>query len=122
MRIEHVIEDIIADTIDISRRVELTIYGQEPHLDFTLCLPGLETLSLVKEVELRIRENGEVVIVRAEILTQNVNQGFAHARCRLLTDPGSNEISSSRYIWFLEILRETIKTRKKEMSKQLRVP
>lgn len=121
MRIEHVIEDIIADTIDISRRVESTIYSQEPHLDFTINLPGLENLSLVKEIELVIRANGNVLIIRAEILTQNVNHGFAHARCRLLNDHGlSAEKSSGRQAWFLEIRRETIKIRKKEMSKQLR--
>ena len=123
MRIEHVIEDIIADTLDIRRRVELTIYSQEPHLDFTINLPGLENLSLVKEFELITRENGNILIIRAEILTQNVNQGLAYARCRLLPGPVlSEEKFSERPAWFLEILRETIKIRKKEMSKQQRDP
>src|SRR5215204_5829689 len=108
MKIEHIIEDIIADTLDIRSRVESAISSQSPGLDFTINLPGLEKLSVVKEIELTLHENGKACIISAEIHTQNINRVFAQARCRISPNSGAtNEQIAQRELWFLHILRET---------------
>ena len=122
MKIENIIEDLIEDMIDIRQRLETLICNHEPHLNFSIDLPGLEKLSPIKIVELTTREDGLVYIIRAEIHTQNGNRVFEHSTGRLSASlKTDDEKMQRRHKWFLEVLRETIKKRKKDNQAASRI-
>ena len=117
MKIENIIEDLIKDMIDIRQRLESLICNQEPQLNFSIDLPDLEKLSPVKIVEITTREEGHVYIIRAEIHTQNGNRVFDHSAGRLSASLKTDDKKMQlRHKWFLEVLRETIKKRKKDIQ------
>lgn len=117
MKIENIIADLIEDIIDIRQRLDLLISDQEPALNFSTSLPDLEKLSAVKAIELTTREEGNIYIIRAEIHTQNGNRVFEDSARRLSASLSTNdERLEQRNKWFLNVLRETIRKRKKDIQ------
>jgi hypothetical protein len=117
MRIENIISDIIQDTLEIKNMVEARIRKEDPDLSFSLELPELNSLSSIKLIELNIHHGEDLYTLSAEIHTLNGYRVFERASRRNPGSPVPHDPKGAQLQrWYIELLRETIRKRKKYQS------
>ena len=114
MKIEHIIEDIKNDLEELKEKLEQQFRANHPLLDFSIVLPGLDDLSVVKTVALIIKEADTVHYLSVQIHTHNGNRLFENASKKIMDEQLILSHCQHPYqAVFVFLLRDIIKRKKK---------
>ena len=117
MKIENIIEDIKNDLQELKEKLQQQFRENYPTIDFSIVLPGLDDLSVVKTVALIIKEADTVHYLSVQIHTHNGNRLFENASKQIIDD--QLKLSHCQHPYqevFVDLLRGIIK-RQKKMAK-----
>lgn len=117
MKIEHIIDDIKKDVLELSGKLEEQLKYKMPALQFSLSTPGLDELSTIKTMALIIEEGASIHCLSVAIHTHNGNRVFENpARDISNGEPVIMEGRHPMQDSFVELLRDVIKRRKNRMK------
>ncbi|MEO6730538.1 MAG: hypothetical protein ABIN01_04930 [Ferruginibacter sp.] len=113
MKIENIIEDIKKDIKELSDRLEEQFKIENPSLNFSVSLPGIEELNTIKSIALTIVENSETYYLSVQIHTHNGNRVFENVSKMVIESQlvpyGARHVFQDR---FVDLLRDIIKKQK----------
>ncbi len=98
--------------------VEARIRKEDPSLNFNVELPELSALSSIKQMVVKIQRGENSYYLTAEIHTLNGHRVFDQVSRRTPALPAQpNPTGEQLQRWFIELLRDTIRKRKKYQTR-----
>lgn len=76
MKIENIIDDIKQDIIELKDQLEERVKHDNPELNFSVTLPGIEELATIKSIALMIEEANAIYYLSVYVHTHNGNRVF----------------------------------------------
>ncbi|MEO7768500.1 MAG: hypothetical protein ABIS01_13815, partial [Ferruginibacter sp.] len=76
MKIENIIDDIKKDVIELKNSLEERVKRDNPRLNFSISLPGIEELATIKSIALIIEEANASYYLSVHVHTHNGNRVF----------------------------------------------
>jgi hypothetical protein len=117
MKIENLIEDIKNDLQDMKEQLHQQLIFKYPSLDFSIDLPGLDDLSVVKNIALLITEKQVIHYLSVQIHTHNGNRLFENPSKIIIGNQlVLSDIQHPYQSIFVLLLRGIIRRKKKEMQ------
>jgi hypothetical protein len=117
MKIENIIEDIKDDIIKLGGKLEEEFKLQNPGLNFSISLPGIEDLATIKAIGLSIEEDNAQYYLSVLVHTHNGNRVFENAPQEIINNEpvpyGARHPFQDR---FVNLLRDIIKKNKNKMK------
>ena len=117
MKIENLIEDIKNDLQEMKEELHQQLIVKYPSLDFSIELPGLDDLSVVKKIALVITENQSIHYLSVQLHTHNGNRLFENPSKKIMDN--QTVLSDSQHPYqatFVLLLRGIIRRKKKKMQ------
>jgi hypothetical protein len=117
MKIENIIEDIKNDVKALRDKLEEQFKIENPGLNFSVSLPGIEELATIKSIALSIEEDNTIYYSCVNIHTHNGN--------RVFENPPKDIINSQPMPYctrhpfqdrFVDLLRDIIKKNKNKIK------
>jgi len=117
MKIEHIIDDIKKDVLELSDVLAEQLKYKQPALNFSISVPALDELSTIKKVALTIEENNSIYFLSVSIHTHNGNRVFENA-CSEIKDGQAIDFEGRHPLQetFVDLLRDIIKRKKSKMK------
>jgi hypothetical protein len=117
MKIENIIDDIKSDMVELRDKLEEQVKKENPELNFSVSLPGIEELATVKALVLSIEEGNAKYYLSVQVHTHNGNRVFENEPKKII----GNESCSccSRHPFqdkFVDVLRDIIKKKKSKIK------
>ncbi|MBC7888760.1 MAG: hypothetical protein H7Z13_12860 [Ferruginibacter sp.] len=117
MKIENIIEDIKKDIIELRDMVEVHFRIQNPGLNFSVSLPGIEELATIKSIALSIEQDNTIYYLSVHVHTHNGNRVFEDAPKEIINNqPIPYKARHPFQDRFVDLLRELIKKKKHKMK------
>jgi len=117
MKIENLIEDIKNDLQVMKEDLHQQLIVKYPSLDFSIDLPGLDDLSVVKTIALVITENQSIHYLSVQLHTHNGNRLFENPSKKIMDN--QTVLSDNQHPYqatFVLLLRGIIRRKKKKMQ------
>ncbi len=117
MKIENIIEDIQRDILELKDKLEEQFRKENPELNFSVNVPGIEDLSTIKSITLSITDGSTRYLFSAQIHTHNGNRVFEHEANIMVNNQVIPDASRHPYQDnFVDLLRDIIKKNKNRMK------
>ncbi|MEP7107042.1 MAG: hypothetical protein ABI760_03655 [Ferruginibacter sp.] len=117
MKIENIIEDIKMDIMELRDKVEEQVKRENPDLNFSVSLPGIEDLVTIKSIVLSIEEDNSIYYLGVHIHTHNGNRVFENEpRVFINNQPVPYCTRHPFQDRFVDLLRDIIKKKKHKMK------
>ena len=117
MKIEHIIDDIKKDVLELSDILAEQLKNKQPALNFSVSVPALDELTTIKRVALTVEENNSTYFLSVSIHTHNGNRVFENA-CSEIKDGQAIDFEGRHPLQetFVDLLRDIIKRKKSRMK------
>ena len=113
MRIENIIEDIKKDITVLSEKLQEQLQKENPCVNFSISMPGLEELKTIKCIALTITEGENAFCFSVHIHTHNGNRVFENTAQKIIQGKSSSiEDRHPLQVSFVSLLRDIIKKNK----------
>jgi len=113
MKIENIIEDIKRDIIELRDKLEEQFQRENPGLNFSVSLPGIEELVTIKSIALSIKEDNTIYYLSVHIHTHNGNRVFEKEPKEIINNqPVPYYARHPFQDRFVDLLRDIIKKKK----------
>ncbi len=117
MKIENIIEDIKNDMAELRDKLMEQVKAENPDLNFSVSLPGIEELATVKALVLSIEEGGAKYCLSVQIHTHNGNRVFENDAQKIIGDDIMPYCSRHPFQdKFVDLLRDIIKKKKNKIK------
>lgn len=117
MKIENIIEDIKKDIVELKDRLEEQFRTENPLVDFSVSLPGIDELATIKSIALSIEEDDTEYYLSVQIHTHNGNRVFENETMEIIDQhPVPCCIRHPYQDRFVDLLRDIIKKKKHQMK------
>jgi hypothetical protein len=113
MKIENIIEDIKNDMAELKDKLEEQFKRENPGLNFSVSLPGIEELATVKALVLSIEEGNARYCLSVQVHTHNGNRVFENEPQKIINEEAF--AYSTRHPFqdkFVDVVRDIIKKKK----------
>lgn len=113
MKIENIIEDIKNDVTGLKDKLEEVFKRDNPELNLSVSLPGIEELDTIKSIGLLIEEENTKYYLSVEVHTHNGNRVFENAPQEIIDNqPVPYNARHPFQDRFVDLLRHIIKKNK----------
>lgn len=117
MKIENIIDDIKNDMADLREKLTEQVKRENPNLNFSVSLPGIEELATVKALVLSIEDGSEKYCLSVQIHTHNGNRVFENEAQKIV---GNEALACcNRHPFqdkFVDLIRDIIKKKKNKVK------
>jgi len=117
MKIENIIEDIKSDMVELMDKLTEQVKVENPDLNFSISLPGIEELATVKALALSIEDGAAKYCLSVQIHTHNGNRVFENEAQKIIGDEALPYCSRHPFQdKFVDLLRDIIKKKKNKIK------
>jgi hypothetical protein len=117
MKIENIIDDIKNDIIELRDKLEEQFKRQNPGLNFSVSLPGIEELDTIKLIALSIEEDDTQYYLSVHVHTHNGNRVFENDPKEIVNNEPVPYCARHPFQdRFVDLLRDIIKKNKNKMK------
>ena len=117
MKIENIIDDIKNDVTELKGKLEEIFRRDNPELNLSVSLPGIEELDTIKSIGLLIEEENTKYYLSVEVHTHNGNRVFENAPKEIIDNqPVPYSARHPFQDTFVDLLRQIIKKNKYKLK------
>jgi hypothetical protein len=117
MKIENIIDDIKNDMAELRDKLAEQVKMENPDLNFSVSLPGIEELATVKALVLSIEDGAAKYCLSVQIHTHNGNRVFENEAKKIIGNEALPYCSRHPFQdKFVDLLRDIIKKKKNKIK------
>jgi len=117
MKIENIIDDIKKDMAELRDKLVEQVKIENPDLNFSISLPGIEELATVKALVLSIDEGAAKYCLSVQVHTHNGNRVFENEAQKIIGDEALPHCTRHPFQdKFVNLLRDIIKKKKNKIK------